>query len=171
MPETTPPSPPLPEPVPTMHIACQVNGESHACDAPIDCTLLELLRDHFRLTGTKGACLEGECGSCTVMLDGQPVNSCLTLAGQVNGQSIVTVEGLASGDRLDVVQEKFIETGAAQCGYCTPGLVVAARAWLNEHPELNAEGLRTALEGNICRCTGYAAITEAVERAFREETA
>ncbi|MCB9849267.1 MAG: (2Fe-2S)-binding protein [Phycisphaerales bacterium] len=159
---------PLPDDIPLTRITCTINGEQVVADAPVDCTLLTFLRDIVGLTGTKGACLEGECGSCTVLIDGKPVTSCLMLAGQVNGRTITTVEGLADGDALDVIQEKFVETGAAQCGYCTPGLIMSARALLNDNPSISESELLTALEGNICRCTGYASIVEAVRRAHRE---
>ena len=130
--------------------------------------LLEFLRDVLGLTGTKGACLEGECGSCTVLVDGEAINSCLMLAAQANNRSITTIEGLASGAELDVIQDSFVATGAAQCGYCTPGLIMSARALLNDRPDISETELLTALEGNICRCTGYASIIEAVKRAHRE---
>jgi carbon-monoxide dehydrogenase small subunit len=159
---------PLPRDIPNVRIACTINGEPVVREAPVDCTLLNFLRDIVGLTGTKGACVEGECGSCTVLIDGVPVTSCLMLAAQANGRALTTIEGLADGDALDVLQEKFIETGAAQCGYCTPGLIMAARALLDENPSISESDLLTALEGNICRCTGYASIIEAVRRAHRE---
>lgn len=155
-------------PVPAVRVTCTINGEEMVREVAVDCTLLDFLRDHLGLTGTKGACLEGECGSCTVLLDGVPVTSCLTLAAQANGRRVTTIEGLAGAEALDIIQEQFIATGAAQCGYCTPGLIMAARAWLNEHPALSEDALLTAMEGNICRCTGYAAIVEALRRAHRE---
>ena len=151
------------------HLECTINGESVSCDVPVDCTLLDFLRDHLGLTGTKGACLEGECGSCTVLLDGRPVCSCLMLAPQAHGRRITTVEGLAEAGKQTTLQEKFVETGAAQCGYCTPGLLMSARALLDQTPDPDDEQLRTGLEGNICRCTGYSSICEAVRRAARED--
>ena len=156
--------------VPAVHVECEVNRQRVSRDVPLNCSLLTFLRDHLGLTGTKGACLEGECGSCTVLVDSKPVNSCLMLAAQANGCKVVTVEGLAKGRTLDVIQEKFIETGAAQCGYCTPGLMMSARALLNDKPDITQDELLTALEGNICRCTGYSSIVEAVKRAHREVT-
>jgi carbon-monoxide dehydrogenase small subunit len=159
--------PPLEDELDT-RVECVVNGEAVSQRIPLHATLLTFLRDHLGLTGTKGACLEGECGSCAVLLDGRPVNSCLVLAAQANGRDVVTIEGLAKGDRLDPLQEKFIETGAAQCGYCTPGLIMSARALLDASPDMSQDDLLTALEGNICRCTGYASIVEAVHRAHRE---
>lgn len=151
-----------------MQVACDVNGESFTRDIPVDMPLLEFLRDVLGLTGTKGACLEGECGSCTVLVDGETINSCLMLAAQVNNRSVTTIEGLAAGTELDVIQDSFVATGAAQCGYCTPGLIMSARALLNDQPDISESELLTALEGNICRCTGYASIIEAVKRAHRE---
>ncbi|HUU82245.1 MAG TPA: (2Fe-2S)-binding protein [Phycisphaerae bacterium] len=150
------------------HLECTINGSAVERDVPEDVTLLSFLRDHLGLTGTKGACLEGECGSCTVLLDDEPACSCLVLAAQVHGRRVTTVEGLAHGDRLATVQEKFVETGAAQCGYCTPGLLMAAKALLERNPDAGEQELRVALEGNICRCTGYASIVEAVQLAARE---
>ena len=159
---------PTPMEIPTMQVACTVNGEAFTRDVPVDMPLLEFLRDVLGLTGTKGACLEGECGSCTVLVDGEAINSCLMLAAQANNRSITTIEGLASGEELDVIQDSFVATGAAQCGYCTPGLIMSARALLNDRPDISETELLTALEGNICRCTGYASIIEAVKRAHRE---
>ncbi|HRX85695.1 MAG TPA: (2Fe-2S)-binding protein [Phycisphaerae bacterium] len=161
---------PLPDNVPRVRIACTINGESIVREAPVDCTLLTFLRDIVGLTGSKGACLEGECGSCTVLIDGTPVTSCLMLAAQADGRALTTIEGLADGNALDVLQDKFIETGAAQCGYCTPGLIMAARAVMQSNPRITEAELITALEGNICRCTGYASIIEAVRRAYRTLT-
>ncbi len=152
-----------------MKVECMVNGEQVAGEVPLNTTLLTFLRDHLGLTGTKGACLEGECGSCTVLVDGTPVNSCLMLAAQANGRHVSTIEGVTGEDEpLNVIQEKFLETGAAQCGYCTPGLIMSAKALLENNPNMTREEMLTALEGNICRCTGYAAIVEAVEKARQE---
>ncbi len=159
---------PTPMEIPMTQVACTVNGETFTRDVPVDMPLLEFLRDVLGLTGTKGACLEGECGSCTVLVDGETINSCLMLAAQVNERNITTIEGLAAGSELDVIQDSFVATGAAQCGYCTPGLIMSARALLNDQPEISESDLLTAMEGNICRCTGYASIIEAVKRAHRE---
>jgi carbon-monoxide dehydrogenase small subunit len=133
---------------------------------PLD-TLLELLRERLRLTGTKGACHEGECGSCTVLVNGIPMNSCLILAPQVQGSEIVTVEGLADGETLSSVQQAFLDLGAVQCGYCTPGLLLAAKAFLETCPDPSPEQIRKGLEGNICRCTGYVKIIDAVVAAAK----
>lgn len=144
-----------------------LNGEPVEVDVNPEKTLLEVLRMELGLMGTKGACLEGECGSCTVLLDGKAVNSCLVMAGQVQGRHVTTIEGLAGDPTLDVVQEKFIETGAAQCGYCTPGLILAAKYFIETMPNASEDDVISALEGNICRCTGYTKIVEAVRLAHR----
>ncbi len=148
-------------------LAFALNGE--AVDTrvhPLD-TLLEVLREKLRLTGTKGACHEGECGSCTVLVDGVPMNSCLILAPQVHGAEIVTVEGLADGETLSAVQKAFIDCGAVQCGYCTPGLLIAAKSFLETCPNPTPEEVRQGMEGNICRCTGYMKVIDAVVEAAK----
>lgn len=152
----------------TFHLRCTINGESIERDVAVDRSLLSFLRDDLGLTGTKGSCLEGECGSCTVLIDGVPVNSCITLAAQVNGRQVVTIEGLSRDDKLAILQEKFLEAGAVQCGYCTPGLILAATALLQENPEITEEQLIKGVEANICRCTGYSSIVEALRNAHRE---
>ncbi len=149
-------------------LKCEVNGRAVEVDVPAQITLLSFLRDHLGLTGTKGACLEGECGSCTVLLDDSPVCSCLVLAAQVHGRRVRTVESLAQGGRLQPLQEAFIQTGAAQCAYCTPGLLMSARALLDKTPHPSQEEVRVALEGNLCRCTGYTSVVEAVQIAAEE---
>ncbi len=128
-------------------------------------TLLEVLRNRLGLTGTKQGCDQGECGSCTVLLDGTPVLSCLTLALRAEGCHVTTIEGLARGRKLDPLQEAFQEAGAIQCGFCTPGMVLTAKALLERNPRPNREEIKSALAGNLCRCTGYKKIVEAVERA------
>ncbi len=128
-------------------------------------TLLEVLRDEFDLTGSKESCGEGICGSCTVHMDGKPVRSCLTLAMEAQGSRIKTVEGLADGDELSDLQQSFVDHGAVQCGFCTPGMLMSADAFLNENQEPDEKAIRKALAGNICRCTGYAKIIEAVAHA------
>jgi carbon-monoxide dehydrogenase small subunit len=152
----------------TIELSFTVNGIPHTVHVPPEKPLLEILRMELGLTGTKGACLEGECGSCTVLLDGKAVNSCLVMAGQVQGREVTTIEGLMRDGSLDIVQEKFIETGAAQCGYCTPGLIMAAKYFIENMPDASEDDVLSALEGNICRCTGYAKIVEAVRLAYRE---
>ena len=128
-------------------------------------TLLDFLRLELQLTGTKGACLEGECGSCYVLVDGRPVNACMVLAPQVQDREVITIEGLAKGDSLDLIQQKFIECGAVQCGYCTPGLIMAAKALLTHNPRPTREQFLVGMEGNLCRCTGYNKIMRALEVA------
>ena len=151
-----------------VRLACTVNGRAIDRSVDIDRTLLDFLRDDIGLTGTKGSCLEGECGSCTVILDGAAVNSCLVLAAQTQGRKVETIEGLANGDKLHVLQDKFLASGAAQCGYCTPGLIMAAKVLLDANPNPTEEAFFEGMEGNICRCTGYAAICDAVRLAARE---
>ena len=137
--------------------------------APND-TLLEVLREKFDLTGSKESCGEGVCGSCTIQMDGKPVRSCLTLALEADGCSIKTVEGLADGDQLSALQESFINHGAVQCGFCTPGMLISADALLQNTPKPDEKTVRKALAGNICRCTGYAKIIDAVCHAGSPET-
>ncbi len=151
-----------------------VNGESRDVLFPAHKTLLEVLREELALTGTKHGCELGECGTCTVLLDGMPVLSCLELAAACEGRAITTVEGMADGPRLHPLQQAFVETGAAQCGYCTPGFLLAAQALLHEQPAPSRQAIKDALAGNLCRCTGYVKIYEAVELAaarMRGETA
>ena len=152
----------------TWRLQCKVNGDPVEMDVPQDETLLTTLRDRLELTGTKGSCLEGECGSCTVIVGGEAVNSCLVLSPQMQGRSIETIEGLANGDKLHVLQEKFLDTGAAQCGYCTPGLILAAKVLLDQNADPSERDFFEGMEGNICRCTGYKAICEAIRLAARE---
>lgn len=149
-----------------MIVRLRVNGAEAVVDgvAPAE-TLLHLLRDHLGLTGTKNACEEGECGSCAVRLDGELVCSCLVLAGQADGRNVTTIEGLAAAGRLDRIQSAFVEAGAIQCGFCTPGLVIAAQALLEASPDPDDDEIREALSGNLCRCTGYQKIIDAVHIA------
>lgn len=144
-----------------------VNGESVEVEAHPFARLLDVLREELRLTGTKEGCGEGECGACSVLLDGELVNSCLVPVAQVRGASVRTVEGLASNDQLHAVQRAFIEGGGAQCGICTPGMVVAAVRLLEEVPDPTIEEIREGLAGNLCRCTGYMKIFESVVAACR----
>jgi len=144
-------------------LALDVNGETRRMLLPVHKTLLEVLREDMLLTGTKHGCELGECGTCTVLVDGKPMLSCLVLPVQVEGRSITTVEGMASGSELHPLQVAFAELGAAQCGYCTPGILLSARALLDMNPRPTREEIREALAGNLCRCTGYAKIIEAVE--------
>jgi carbon-monoxide dehydrogenase small subunit len=142
-----------------------VNGQKHHLVVSDHRTLLEVLREDLRLTGTKHGCELGECGACTVLVDGTPVLSCLTLIESVAGRAIQTVEGLESDGVLHPLQESFARLGAAQCGYCTPGMLMAAAALLESVPDPSTEEIRDALSGNLCRCTGYAKILEAVRQA------
>ena len=142
-----------------------VNGDSYHLLVETHHTLLDIIRDEIGLTGTKSGCEMGECGACTVLLNGQAVNSCLVLAHEADGQEILTIEGLAQGDRLHPIQEAFIEHGAIQCGYCTPGMILATRALLEQNPKADSSAIKTGLRGNLCRCTGYIKIIEAVEAA------
>ncbi len=139
-----------------------VNGEVHELAVSINKTLLEVLREDLRLTGAKTGCNEGDCGACTVLVNGNVVASCTTLAIEVEGSEIITIEGLASKEGLHPVQQAFMDNFAIQCGYCTPGMILATVALLNENPDPNEEEIRDFLRGNICRCTGYKAIVEAV---------
>jgi carbon-monoxide dehydrogenase small subunit len=148
-----------------MRIDLVVNGERHEADVWAGESLLVTLRDRLGLPGSKNACEQGECGSCSVLLDGTLVCSCLVLAAQAEGHEVVTVEGLAENGRLHPVQEAFAETGAVQCGFCTPGLVVAAADLLRRVPEPTDDEVREALSGNLCRCTGYQKILDAVQLA------
>ncbi|MEZ5093498.1 (2Fe-2S)-binding protein [Nocardioides sp.] len=149
-----------------MRVRCTVNGEERvADDVWAGESLLSMLRERLGLPGSKNACEQGECGSCTVYLDGLPVCSCLVAAGQVEGRAVVTVEGLADGDRLDRVQQAFLDAGAVQCGFCTPGLVVAVHELLQRETDPTDADVREALAGNLCRCTGYQKILDAVRLA------
>ncbi len=146
-------------------LTLDVNGERSQLLVPVHKTLLEVLREDMGLTGTKHGCELGECGTCTVLIDGRPQLSCLVLPVQVEGRAITTVEGLAVGSELHPLQQAFAELGAAQCGYCTPGILLASRALLDVNPKPTRDEIREALAGNLCRCTGYVKILEAVEMA------
>jgi len=146
-------------------VTLEVNGEDHTIAVPVHHTLLEALREPCGLTGTKHGCELGECGACTVLVDGQPVLSCLMLAVEAGGKPIETVEGLQEANRLHPLQATFADLGAAQCGYCTPGILMAAKALLAERADPTREEIKDALAGNLCRCTGYHKILEAIEGA------
>jgi aerobic-type carbon monoxide dehydrogenase small subunit (CoxS/CutS family) len=146
-------------------ITLKVNGETRDVIVPVHKTLLEVLREDLNLTGTKHGCELGECGTCTVLVDGVPVLSCLVLPVELQGREIKTVEGMAENGRLHPLQQAFAELGAAQCGYCTPGILLTAEALLAGNPAPTRDEVREALAGNLCRCTGYAKILEAVELA------
>jgi aerobic carbon-monoxide dehydrogenase small subunit len=142
-----------------------VNNELEQVVVPSNLTLMQMLRESLALTGTKNGCSAGECGACTVLLNGEPVNSCMVLAVECDGAEIVTVEALAGDRQLDPIQEAIIEAGGVQCGFCTPGVLISSRAFLDRNPDPSEEQIREALVGNLCRCTGYARIVEAVKKA------
>jgi carbon-monoxide dehydrogenase small subunit len=149
----------------TRRIDLHVNGRSRSIEAAVHHTLLEVLRDDLGLTGTKECCLVGECGACTVLLDGISVDACLVFAVEADGSSVTTVEGLATGNRLHPLQQAFLDSGAAQCGFCIPGQLVAAAALLAETPDPTRAEVEEGLAGNLCRCAGYEQIIEAVHAA------
>ena len=148
-----------------MLIEFKVNGKSYQIDICPSMRLIDLLRDELGLTGTKEGCGEGECGSCTVIMDGKAVNSCLVPAPQVDGKEIITVEGLAQDRQLDLLQQKVLEHSAVECGFCTPGMLMSAKALLMKNPHPTDEEIRTAIAGNLCRCAGYAKIVAAIKAA------
>jgi len=150
------------------HIVVTVNGECEALTVPSHMTLLQMLRESLALTGTKNGCAAGECGACTVLVNGEPVNSCMMLAVEADGCEITTVEGLAGDGRLTRLQEAFVEQNAVQCGFCTPGVLMSAYALLQRSPHPSENQVREALLGNLCRCTGYLRIHDAVESAASE---
>ena len=152
----------------TIEIDLIVNGLNHHIRSVPYRTLLDLLRDDLGLMGTKDGCSEGECGACTVLLDGEPVNACLVLAGQADGHELLTIEGLAKDGNLHPLQRHFVEAAAVQCGFCTPGLIISSLALLKREPSPTNGQIRTALGGNLCRCTGYSKIIEAVQLAAQE---
>lgn len=146
-------------------ITVNVNGSDEVVTVPANMTLLQMLREKLSLTGTKNGCAAGECGACTVLVNNEPINSCMMLAVEVDGQQVVTVEGLAQNGELDIVQKTIIEKGGVQCGFCTPGMLISARALLNRNPHPTEEEVVEALVGNLCRCTGYTRIIESVMAA------
>lgn len=146
-------------------ISLNVNGKDHTLEVEEDMRLIDLLREKLGLTGVKEGCSEGECGACTVIMDGEVVNSCLVMAFQAEGSSILTIEGLGDEENIHPIQQAFIDVGAVQCGYCTPGMILAAKALLDKNPNPTEEEIREAISGNLCRCTGYNKIVQAVDRA------
>ncbi|MCA9952304.1 MAG: (2Fe-2S)-binding protein [Anaerolineales bacterium] len=151
----------------THQITFSVNGEQEFATVPSHMTLLQMLREELVLTGTKNGCAAGECGACTVMLNGEAVNSCLVLAVECDGAEIVTVEGLSNDGQLDPVQTALIEAGGVQCGFCTPGVLISARVLLDHNPNPDEQAIQEALVGNLCRCTGYVRIVEGIKQAAR----
>ena len=157
----------------TLSISATINGRETSVAADPHDTLLELLRDRIGLTGTKEGCGNGNCGTCTVLMDGAPVNACLVLAAEIDGREVVTIEGLGTGGALHPIQRALVEAGGTQCGFCTPGIVLSAKALLDANPDPSETEIRYALAGNLCRCTGYDKIVHAVQEAavtMREAT-
>ncbi|MGH9773758.1 MAG: (2Fe-2S)-binding protein [Candidatus Acidiferrales bacterium] len=152
-----------------IRIACRINGQRVTLDVYPLARLLDVLREELRLTGTKEGCGEGECGACSILLDGELVNSCLVPTAQADGSEIRTIEGIATGEQLHEVQQAFIECGGAQCGICTPGMIVAAVNLLATHPHPKEDEIRAGLSGNLCRCTGYTKIFESIVRACEQQ--
>ena len=151
-----------------MTVTFKLNGEVVEIEAQPNWTLLDVLRDKLLLTGTKKGCETGECGACTVLVNGANIASCLVLIGQVEGKEVVTIEGLQKDNKLDVIQKSFIRTGAIQCGYCTPGMILSAKALLNRNPSPSKEEIQEAISGNLCRCTSYEEIIQAIQDAAKE---
>ncbi|MGD9116394.1 MAG: (2Fe-2S)-binding protein [Dehalococcoidia bacterium] len=149
-------------------IKFKVNGKDYDISVPPHRTLLDVIREELGLTGTKEGCGAGECGACTVIMDGKAVNSCLVLAVEADGKEITTVEGLAEGDKLHPIQQAFVDHGGFQCGFCTPGMIMSSKALLDENPKPSDEEIRKGLSGNFCRCTGYTKIIESVKAAAED---
>jgi aerobic carbon-monoxide dehydrogenase small subunit len=155
----------------TLHeIKITVNGEGEEVMVPSNMTLMRMLRETLSLTGTKNGCSAGECGACTVLLDGEPVNSCMVLAVECDGATVQTVEGIAMDSRLNPIQDAFIQEGGVQCGFCTPGVLISSMALLERNPNPDELEIREALVGNLCRCTGYARIVESVKKAAKKQS-
>lgn len=152
-----------------LSIHFSVNGEPREIEVEPSRTLLDVLRNELGLTGAKSGCEAGDCGSCTVLIDGKPFNSCLVLIPKVEGKEITTIEGLAEGDKLHPIQKSFLDHGAVQCGFCTPGMVLSAKALLDQNPNLSEEEIKVGMSGNLCRCTGYKKIIEAVQSVAKKE--
>jgi carbon-monoxide dehydrogenase small subunit len=144
-----------------------INGDTRTAAVPPETTLLMLLREQFNLTGAKLGCDVGDCGACTVIVDGQPINACLMLAVQAEGRSVLTIEGLATHDRLDPLQKAFEDEASLQCGFCGPGVILSAKALLDKNPDPSKQEIRDALAGNLCRCTGYTKMIEAIQTVAR----
>jgi carbon-monoxide dehydrogenase small subunit len=150
-------------------INLKVNGTYETADVPSNWTLLQMLRDKLAITGTKNGCMAGECGACTVILNGEPVNSCMVLAAECDEAEVITVEGLSKDGKLDPIQDAIINHNGVQCGFCTPGILMSSRALLDRNPDPSEEDIREALVGNLCRCTGYLRIIDAVKAAAEQE--
>lgn len=147
----------------------KLNGKKVSIPSQPVKILLDVLREDFKLTGTKEGCGRGECGACTVLMDGKAVNSCLITTNKLEGKSIVTIEGLSKGDRLDKIQQAFIDEGAVQCGYCIPGMIMTAKALLKENPHPSKDEIKYGIAGNLCRCTGYKKIISAIEKCRKNK--
>ena len=150
-------------------ITLNVNNQEYDLVIPVNKTLTQVLRENLRLTGTKQGCSVGDCGSCTVLLDGEPVNSCLVLAVEAEGHQIQTIEGLAEEGKLHPVQQAFVELGGIQCGFCSPGMILTTKALLDKNPDPTETEIRQALSGNLCRCTGYQKIVESIQSAAKRK--
>ena len=146
-----------------------VNNQTHKLSVEPNQTLVEVLRQHLGLTGTKVGCNQGDCGACAVIMDGRPVNSCLVLAVQADGSNITTIEGVETDEGLHPLQEAFVEKGAIQCGFCTPGMILTSKSLLESNPEADKEEIREAISGNLCRCSGYQKIVEAIHSLNRDQ--
>jgi carbon-monoxide dehydrogenase small subunit len=153
----------------THKINVKINGGLEQVEVPSNMTLLSMLRDKLAMTGTKNGCAAGECGACTILMNGEPVNSCMVLAIEADGAELVTVEGLAHEGELEVIQKTIIDKGGVQCGFCTPGVLISAKALLTRNPNPSEAEIREALVGNLCRCTGYVRIIEAVQAAAEQQ--
>jgi carbon-monoxide dehydrogenase small subunit len=149
----------------THKINVKINGGLEQVEVPSNMTLLSMLREKLAMTGTKNGCAAGECGACTILMNGEPVNSCMVLAVEADGAELVTVEGLVHEGELDTIQKAIIDKGGVQCGFCTPGILISAKALLSRNPDPSEAEIREALVGNLCRCTGYVRIIEAVQAA------
>lgn len=152
-----------------VNVSLTVNNKKHEVTVEPDERLLDTLRDRLNLTGVKEGCSIGECGACTVILDGKAINSCMVYTFQIDGSEVLTVEGLETNGTLDPLQEAFIDHQAVQCGFCTPGMLMSAKALLNENPDPDRDEIKTAIEGNLCRCTGYQQIIDAIESAANQD--
>lgn len=151
-----------------MNITCNINGAEVSADVSEKTRLIDFLRDELHLTGTKEGCSEGECGACTVIVNKRAVTSCTMLAAQVDGCEVLTIEGLKQNGEFDILQEKFVEHGAVQCGFCSPGFIMSAKALMMNNSNPTMENIKRAIEGNLCRCTGYIKIIEAIDAAVKE---
>ena len=146
----------------SIKVSINVNGVNYDKDIDPSLRLIDFLREELKLKGTKEGCGEGECGACTVIVEGKTINSCLMLASSVDGKNVITIEGVSDNNKLHPIQEAFMEVGAVQCGYCTPGMILSAKALLDKNPNANEEEIKSSLSGNLCRCTGYKKIIQAV---------